>query len=88
MFGFLWLWFGVAAVTGFFRSRQNLLLENLALRQLTVLKRRHPRPKLSPLDKLFWLLARKFWSASKQSLFVVTPETVPPQLEMEKAFFR
>src|SRR6202022_19253 len=77
MFGFLWLWFGVGAVTGFFRSRQNLLLENLALRQqITVLKRRHPRPKLSPLDKLFWLLARKFWSAWKQSLLVVTPETV------------
>jgi hypothetical protein len=53
------------------------LLENLALRQqITVLKRRHPRPKLSPLDKLFWLLARKYWSAWKQSLFVVTPETV------------
>ena len=52
MFGFLWLWFGVGAVTRFFRSRQNLLLENLALRQqITVLKRRHPRPKLSPLDK-------------------------------------
>jgi putative transposase len=77
MLGFLWLWFGVGAVTRFFGSRQNLLLENLALRhQITVLKRRHPRPKLSPLDKLFWLLARKFWSAWKQSLLVVTPETV------------
>jgi putative transposase len=77
MFGFLWLWFSVSAVTGFFRSRQNLLLENSALRQqITVLKRRHPRPKLSPLDKLFWLVARKFRAAWKQSLFVVTPETV------------
>jgi hypothetical protein len=66
MFGFLWLWFGVGGVTGFFRSRQNLLLEHLALRQqITVLKRRHSRPKLSALDKLFWLLGRKFWSAWK-----------------------
>jgi len=33
-----------------FRSRQSLLLENLALRQqLTVLKRSHPRPKLMDL---------------------------------------
>jgi len=75
MIGFFWLWFGAAA--RFFRSRKSLLLENLALRQqLTVLKRRHPRSKLSPLDKLFWVLARKFWSAWKQSLLVVTPETV------------
>jgi hypothetical protein len=50
-------------------------LENLALRQqLTVLKRRHPKPKLSPLDKLFWVSARRFWSAWKQSLMMVTPE--------------
>jgi len=59
-----------------FRPRQDLLLENLALRQqLTVLKRRHPKPKLSPLDKLFWVSARRFWSAWRQSLIMVTPET-------------
>jgi hypothetical protein len=35
-----------------------LLLENLALRQqLTVLKRKHPKPKLRVLDKLFWVIA-------------------------------
>src|SRR5215472_3285697 len=60
-----------------FHSRQSLLLENLALRQqLAVLKRRHPRPRLSPLDRLFWVLARRFWSAWTQALLVVTPETV------------
>src|SRR6202022_765958 len=75
MFGFFRFWFD--AVVRVFRSRQSLLLENLARRQqLTLLKRRHPRPKLTPLDKLFWVFARKFWSAWKQSLLVVTPETV------------
>ena len=70
-----WLWFGLLVRT--FRSRRTLLLENLALRQqLTVLKRKHPRPKLRASDKLFWVLARRFWSAWKQSLLVVTPETV------------
>ena len=60
-----------------FHSRRSLLLENLALRQqLAVLTRRHPRPKLSPLDKLFWVLARRIWSAWKQALLVVAPETV------------
>ena len=54
-----------------------IVLENLALRQqLTVLKRRHPKPKLSPLDKLFWVSARRFWSAWKSSLIIVTPEAV------------
>jgi hypothetical protein len=60
-----------------FRSRRSLFLENLALRQqLTVLKRHHPRPKLSRIDKLFWIIARQFWSAWKEALIVVTPETV------------
>jgi len=59
------------------RSRCSLLLENLALRQqLTVLKRRHPRPTLSVLDKLFWVLARRLSLEWKQFLIVVTPETV------------
>src|SRR5438094_10264436 len=58
-------------------SRRSLLLENLALRQqLAVLKHKHPKPKLSPLDKILWVLARRFWSTWKQALIVVTPETV------------
>lgn len=71
--------FRVALGTVFrlFCSRQSLLLDNLALRQqLSVLKRRHPRPRLDLLDRFFWLLARRFWSGWKQALFVVTPETV------------
>jgi len=47
----------------------------LALRQqLAVLKRRQPRPTLLPFDKLFWVLACRFWSDWKKSLLVVTPE--------------
>jgi putative transposase len=75
MFRFLRLWLG--AIVRLFRSRQDLLVENLALRQqLTVFKRRNRRPKLAVLDKLFWVLARRFWSDWKKSLLVVTPETV------------
>jgi putative transposase len=60
-----------------FCSRRGLLLENLALRhQLAVFKRRHPRPRLNALDKLFWVAARRIWSEWKNSLIVVTPETV------------
>jgi hypothetical protein len=61
----------------FFRVRQSLLLENLALRQqLAVLKRRRRSPCLSPFDKLFWVAVSRFWSGWKQALVVVTPETV------------
>jgi putative transposase len=59
------------------RARRSLLLEDLALRQqLAVLMRRHPRPRLELLDKLFWVAVRRFWSGWQQSLIVVTPETV------------
>ena len=60
----------------FFRAT-NLLLENLVLRQqLAAHKRRRPRPKLGMLDKLFWVLARRFWSGWKDAVILVNPETV------------
>jgi putative transposase len=69
-----------------FCSRRTLLLENLALRQqLVVLKRRRPRPRLSSFDRLFWIVARRFWSVWKQSLIIVTPETV---IRWHRAGFR
>ncbi len=36
----------------------------------------HPRPSLTRFDKLFWVIAQKFWSKWKQALIVVSPETV------------
>jgi hypothetical protein len=75
MFRLFRLWLGL--LLRFFRSYRTLLLENLALRQqLAVLKRRHSRARLSPIDKLFWVLACRFRSDWKKSLLVVTPETV------------
>src|ERR1700686_3589678 len=50
-----------------FRARHSLVLENLALRQqLAVFKRRHPRTRLTFLDKLFWVAARQIWSDWKR----------------------
>jgi hypothetical protein len=47
MFDLFGLWFDVIVRT--FRAHRSLMLENLALRQqLTVLKRKHPRPRLGP----------------------------------------
>jgi putative transposase len=60
-----------------FRSRRELLLENLVLRQqLAVLKRKHPRPHIPSFDKLFWVLLRRFWANWKWQLIFVIPETV------------
>src|SRR6266849_9089909 len=75
MFRFIGLCFGT--LVRLLRARRGLLLENLALRQqLAVLKRRHSRPRLDLLDKLFWVVIRRFWPAWQQSLIAVTPETV------------
>src|SRR4030088_2921771 len=74
MFRFIGLSLGT--LVRLLRARRSLLLENLALRQqLAVLKRRHPRPRLGLLDRLFWVAVRRFWSGWQQSLIVVIPET-------------
>ena len=58
-------------------SRQDLILENLALRQqLTALHTRRPRRRLTALHKLFWVLLRSLWSNWKKPLILVTPRTV------------
>jgi hypothetical protein len=46
---------------GPFRSRSDLIVEVLALRQqLAVLRTRKPQPRFSTFDRLFWVLARKW----------------------------
>jgi putative transposase len=75
MFCYIGLWLGL--LTRCLQSHRSLLVENLALRQqLAVLKRKHPRPRMGAVDKIFWVFARRFWSAWKQSLVLVNPETV------------
>src|SRR6202165_4060895 len=74
MFSLVLFWIG--ALIRLFRSR-GILNWNLVLRQqLAVLKRRHRRPSIGLLDKLFWVVVCRFWSGWKQALIVVTPETV------------
>ena len=63
LFGlFTWL-------SSFFRSRYNLSLEIIALRQqLSVLKRKNPRARLQIQDRIFWILLRRLWPAWKNVL--------------------
>jgi transposase InsO family protein len=58
------------------RSRRDLVVENLALRQqlATLVGRR--RPDIQPIDRVFWILLRRLWSEWAGSLAIVRPETV------------
>src|SRR5437879_2652869 len=59
------------------RTQSELALENLALRQqLAVWKARQPRPRLTEMDLIFWVLLSRLWTGWRYSLQVVRPETV------------
>jgi len=60
-----------------FGSRQDMILENLALRQqLLALHAKRPRRRLSVWQKLFWVVLRSLWSGWQKPLVLVTPRTV------------
>src|SRR5215471_2633395 len=60
-----------------FRSREDLVLENLALhQQLLALHTQRPRTRLTALHQLFWVALRTFWSGWRKPLVLVTPRTV------------
>ena len=59
------------------RSRSDLVLENLALRQqLYALTRRRSRPRLDDGDRTFWVAMRCAWQSWTELLVIVEPETV------------
>ncbi len=59
------------------RSRQDHDIVELALRQqLAVYVHRHPRPRLSPLDRAFWVALSRLWPQWRTALVLVRPETV------------
>ena len=66
-----------AAFAVFFRSRLDISLEVLALRQqVAVLKRKRRRPALTRLDRLFWTTLRSVWPRWSTVLAIVKPATV------------
>ena len=59
------------------RSRQSLVLENIALRhQLDVFQRNAKRPRLKPSDRVFWALFSRFLPDWRRHLIIVQPKTV------------
>jgi len=52
-----WLGILMGTLRSTLRTHRELALENLALRQqLAVWKAREPRPRLSEMDRIFWVL--------------------------------
>ncbi len=59
------------------RSRNDLLIENLVLRQqLAVYARRSTRPRLRDEDRVFWSVVSRTWRPWRTHLRLVQPETV------------
>jgi hypothetical protein len=66
----------LAAIRIFFRTRLDISLEVLALRQqIVVLKLKRPRPSLNCLDRFFWTTLRQIWPRWSGVLVIVKPET-------------
>ncbi len=60
-----------------FKSKSDLLLENLALRQqLAKYLTKNNKPKLTDVDRFFWVGLRQVWGKWANSLIIVKPETV------------
>src|SRR5258706_1670753 len=72
-------WLGILFGTGrsCLRTHRELALENLAMRQqLAVWKAREQRPRLTGMDRIFWVLLSRVWTIWRHTLQVVRPETV------------
>jgi hypothetical protein len=60
-----------------FKTREDLVLENLALRQqIEILQRTGRRPRATKADRVFWVALSKVWSGWRDALVVFTPATV------------
>ena len=67
----------VHALRAIFRTREELLIENLAFRQqVAALKKERPRPVLDDLDRAFWVALRAAWPGWATRLVIVNPDTV------------
>ncbi|MCP5065958.1 MAG: hypothetical protein GY946_05265 [bacterium] len=65
------------AVRSMTRSRAEVVLKNLALKQqVMVLKTRKPRPPLHDEHRAFWVALRSVWVGWTGPLMIVAPDTV------------
>jgi transposase InsO family protein len=61
----------------FFRSRNEQAIVELALRHpLATYAQKKTRPRLTPLDRTFWVMLLRIWPRWKDTLVIVKPDTV------------
>ncbi len=61
----------------FFRSHNEQVIVELALRQqLATSARKQSKPRLTPLDRAFWVALSRLWSPWRDTLVIVKPDTV------------
>src|ERR1035437_4350095 len=73
----VWLRHFLGWLRSAFCAREDLILENLALRQqLLALHAQCPRRRLTASHKLFWVVLRRLWDKWKEPLILVTPGPV------------
>ena len=65
------------AILAFFRSQEEQAIVELALRQqLATYAQTQSKPKLTPLDRAFWVALFRFWPRWKEALVIVKPDTI------------
>ena len=71
---FTYLWLACRFLQSAVRSRCDVALENLVLRQqLVVLTRSSRRPRLTRADRLFWSWLSRAWPRWRSALVIVQP---------------
>jgi len=58
------------------RSRRDLVVENLALRQQLATLAQKQRPRIVFADRIFWVALRRLWAGWADVLVIVKPQTV------------
>jgi transposase InsO family protein len=67
----------VRCIPAFFRDRREQVIVELVLRQqLAAYNQKKAKPKLTSLDRAFWVTLARLWPGWKQSLVIVKPDTV------------
>jgi|GEM_PF-3501106 len=79
----------VHTLRALFRTREALLIENLALRQQVIaLKKQCPRPLLDDMNRAFWVALRTAWPGWSKRLFIVNPDTVAKRIVQSRRLVR
>ena len=65
------------SIPAFFRSRNDQAIVEVALRQqLATYALKGPKPRITSVDRTFWVFLSRIWSGWKENLVIVQPDTV------------